>query len=339
VLVISSSYPYSVTWADANVPAILWSSHGGQEVGHAMADVLLGDAEPAGRLPQTWYRSHAELPDLFDYDIITSDATYLYYRGTPLYPFGHGLSYTEFEYRDMRLSADTLAGGGRLEIEIDVANVGACPGEEVVQLYTHQQRSRVKQPLRRLRAFARVALDPGEQRTVRLELGFDDLAFWDVTSGRMVVETSTHKVMVGRSATDIRLCRTLSVRGQRIGPRRNAVVNTIDGDESCGVEPAPLSPVRGDGLVSTESGAWVAFGATDLSRWSRAAVTVAGGAGRLTLRADDPLDGEVLAAFDCPGGPRYEQREVAAALVDPRLADLYLVWDAPGIVAGTLTFS
>jgi len=349
VLVLSSSYPYSVTWADANVSAILWSSHGGQEYGHAMADVLFGEAEPAGRLPQTWYRSHAELPDLFDYDIITSDATYLYYRGTPLYPFGHGLSYTEFEYRDMRLSGDNLTEGGRLVIEVDVANVGVRAGEEVVQLYTHQQRSRVKQPLRRLRGFQRVSLEPGECKTVELTLAFEDLAFWDVTSGRMVVESANHKVMAGRCATDIRLCRTLGVRGQRIGPRMAGrrggsvgAINVIDGDESSGVEPAPLSPVRGDGVVSTEPGAWVSFGATDLSAWRQGRVMVAGGAGRLTLRADDPLDGEVLAAFDCPGGPRYEQREVTAPLSNPLsnpgLTDLYLVWDSPGIVAGTLSF-
>lgn len=108
VLVMSSSYPFSVEWADQHVPAMLWSAHGGQEYGRALADVLFGDSDPVGRLPQTWYRSAADLPDLLDYDIVATDATYLYFRGTPLYPFGHGLSYTTFEYSDLRLSAASV---------------------------------------------------------------------------------------------------------------------------------------------------------------------------------------------------------------------------------------
>src|SRR5690606_18545872 len=108
VLVLTSGYPYAVGWAAAHLPAVLWSAHGGQEYGHALADVLLGDADPAGRLPQTWYRSAADLPDLLDYDIIATDATYLYYRGTPLYPFGHGHSYTTFGFEHLRLSADEI---------------------------------------------------------------------------------------------------------------------------------------------------------------------------------------------------------------------------------------
>lgn len=109
VLVISSGYPFAVAWAQEHVPAIVWSAHGGQEYGHALAGVLLGDDDPGGRLTQTWYRSAAELPDLLDYDVIASDATYLYYRGRPLYPFGHGLSYTRFVYSGLELSTAEAA--------------------------------------------------------------------------------------------------------------------------------------------------------------------------------------------------------------------------------------
>src|SRR4029453_16740407 len=110
-----SSYPFAIDWAEEHLPAIVWSSHGGQEFGHALADALFGDAAPAGRLTQTWYSSAAELPDLLDYDIIAADATYLYFRGAPLYPFGHGLTYTSFEYTDLRLSAASVAADGRVE--------------------------------------------------------------------------------------------------------------------------------------------------------------------------------------------------------------------------------
>src|SRR5690606_9858107 len=116
----------------------LWSSHGGQEFGHALADVLLGDAAPAGRLPQTWYRSAADLPDPLDYDIITADATSLYFRGSPLYPFGHGLTYTTFEYSDLTVSAETVAADGTVDVSVAVTNTGDRASDEVVQLYTRQ---------------------------------------------------------------------------------------------------------------------------------------------------------------------------------------------------------
>lgn len=294
VLVLTSSYPYAIGWAQDHVPAILWSSHGGQELGRAMASVLRGEAEPAGRLPQTWYRSHIELPDLFDYDIIGNDATYLYYRGIPLYPFGHGLSWGEYEYRNLRVTGD--------EVTVEVTNVGARPGEEVVQLYTRQQRSRVKQPVRRLHDFVRVHLAPNETRTVTLHIG--DLSFWDVTTGKMVVEKAEHKVMVGRSATDPRCCTTISVDGVTIGPRR-APMRAIDYDECFGIE-----LIDGDRVRSTEKGAWLHFGQTDLSGF-REAVLPEGA----SLRAGDPFAGPALNAWE-----------------DAGVVDLYLVCEVAGIV-------
>nr|BFE86522.1 hypothetical protein GCM10020093_091230 [Planobispora longispora] len=179
VMVISSGYP--MAWTAEGLSAVLWSSHGGQEYGHALADVLFGDADPEGRLTQTWYRSACELPDLLDYDIIAADATYQYYRGAPLYPFGHGLSYTTFDYSGLTVTvddggsgtgadgaggpgADGSGTGGTVTVTATVTNTGSRPGVEVVQLYTHQQRSRVKQPLRRLRDFAKVRLEPGRAR-------------------------------------------------------------------------------------------------------------------------------------------------------------------------------
>ncbi len=289
VLVITSSYPYAIPWAFHHVPAIVWSSHGGQELGRAMSRVLRGQAEPAGRLPQTWYRSHTELPDIFDYDIIANDATYMYHLGSPLFPFGHGLSWGEFEYANLKVFSKTVT--------VDVTNVGAHAGEEVVQLYTRQLRSRVKQPLRRLRDFARVRLGPGETATVTLRIG--DLSFWDVTSGGFVVEKSDHRLMVGRSAADIRCCATLSVDGVEIGPRPGEVIRAVDFDESFGVD-----LIEGDAVVSTEKGAWLRFGLTDLT--GRREAVLPGG---VTVRAGDPLDGGFESA----------------------VVDLYLVFETPGV--------
>lgn len=332
VLALTSSYPYAIGWADIHLPAILWSSHGGQEFGRALADVLFGDAEPSGRLPQTWYRSHNELPDLLDYDIITSDATYLYYRGTPLYPFGHGLGWTDFDYRNLLLSSDTTGPDGLITVSVEVTNIGNRPGSEVVQLYTHQQRSRVKQPLRQLRGFSRVSLAPGETKAVDFELKVADLAFWDVTSGRFVVEAARHKVMVGRSATDIRGCASLTVRGERIGPRRPAVLAAIDHDEGSGVDLVDATLSHGDAVLATDEGAWISFGSTDLTGCEVATLIAAGGAGDVLLRADDPLDGEILARFRFTGSPRYSPQPVRSTLTNGRLAEVYLVCETPGAI-------
>ncbi|MFV2100883.1 beta-glucosidase family protein [Micromonospora sp. LOL_024] len=217
VLVVTSSYPYALGWAREHLPALLWSSHGGQEHGSALADVLLGDAEPGGRLTQTWYADAADLPDLLDYDVIGADATYLYFRGEPLYPFGHGHSYTSFDYSDLSLSAATVSVGEEVEVRVDVTNTGDRVGEEVVQLYTRQRRSRVKQPLRQLRDFARLLLAPGERRTVTLRLRTGELGWWDTDQGAHVVEDATHTVLVGRSAADVRLVGAVTVRGPAAG--------------------------------------------------------------------------------------------------------------------------
>ncbi|GIJ37777.1 glycoside hydrolase family 3 C-terminal domain-containing protein [Micromonospora andamanensis] len=216
VLVVTSSYPYALRWAQEQLPAVLWSAHGGQEHGHALAEVLLGDVDPGGRLTQTWYADVADLPDLLDYDVIGADSTYLYYRGEPLYPFGHGLSYADFDYRDLRLSATSVSVGEVVEVSVDVTNTSDRPGVEVVQLYTRQRRSRVKQPLRQLRDFARVVLAPGERRTVTLRLRSAELSWWDADRGGTVVEDATHTVLVGRSATDVRLVGAVAVHGEPV---------------------------------------------------------------------------------------------------------------------------
>ncbi|QLQ35832.1 beta-glucosidase family protein [Micromonospora robiginosa] len=213
VLVLTSSYPYAVGWAREHLPAVLWSAHGGQEHGNALADVLLGAEDPGGRLTQTWYADAAELPDLLDYDVIGADATYLYHRGEPLYPFGHGLSYAEFAYADLRLSTATAHAGEEVRVSVEVTNAGRRPGTEVVQLYTRQRRSRVKQPLRQLRDFARVTLEPGCAARVTLRLRTAELAWWDETRAAMVTEDATHSVLVGRSARDVRLAGALTVTG------------------------------------------------------------------------------------------------------------------------------
>jgi len=340
---VTSSYPYALGWADQHVPAILWSAHGGQEFGTALADVLLGDAAPAGRLTQTWYRSAADLPDLLDYDIIATDATYLYYRGTPLYPFGHGLTYSPVEYANLRLSADSIGPDGEVTVSVEVTNTGDRATDEVVQLYTRQRRSRVKQPLRALRGFQRVPLEPGETTSIHFGLRAAELAFWDVTRGRFVVEESPHTVMVGRSSADIRCGTTLAVAGETIPPRDPASLPAVDFDDYTGVALVDADPVAGDAVAATEAGAWLCFAGVALDALTSCAVELArtgSGPAGVTLRLDDPLDGPVIGAAraTCTGG-RYQWEtgttEIAGA---GGVRDLFVVFDAAGVHLRCLRF-
>ncbi|WP_406673551.1 glycoside hydrolase family 3 C-terminal domain-containing protein [Nonomuraea sp. N2-4H] len=326
VLVLTSGYP--LTWTARDLPAVLWSAHGGQEYGHALAEVLFGDADPEGRLTQTWYRSEHELPDLLDYDIVTSDATYQYFRGVPLHPFGHGLSYTTFGYSGLRVRLD----GDELRAEVTVTNTGSRPGVEVVQFYTHQQRSRVKQPLRRLRGFEKVRLEPGESRTVELRLPVSELAFWDVTRGRFVVERAPHRLMVGRSATDLRLSAGFEVEGEDIPPQRGPLRAACH-DAYDAITFVDESRLDGDAVRSEAEGAWILFREVDLTGATTCVVTAGSTEGGvITVRLGDPLHGRELAAFPVPRTGRYEHHAIPASLeaVDG-VHDLYVVFENEGV--------
>ena len=169
VVVVENSYPTS-GWESEQVPGIVWTTHAGQETGHALADVLFGDVNPSGRLTQTWYSSDAQLPSILNYDISKTDMTYQYYQGKPLFPFGYGLSYTSFRYSNLRLDKQAVNAAGQVRVSVDVTNTGARAGDDVVQLYSHERQSRAEQPAEQLRGFGRVSLDPGQTKTVSLTL-------------------------------------------------------------------------------------------------------------------------------------------------------------------------
>ncbi|MFL6253680.1 MAG: glycoside hydrolase family 3 C-terminal domain-containing protein, partial [Pyrinomonadaceae bacterium] len=210
VVVLKSSFPFAVNWTQGNVPAVLHLTHNSQEEGHALADVLFGDYNPAGRLVQTWPASVEQLPPMMDYDI-RHGRTYMYFRGAPLYPFGYGLSYTTFAYSNLRTSSRTIPVGGSVNVTFDLKNTGTRAGEEVVQLYVMHRNSSVERPSKELKGFARVALQPGETKRVTLKLDVKQLAYWDVKQKRFIVELDRVRLMVGGSSADVRLSRELSV--------------------------------------------------------------------------------------------------------------------------------
>ncbi len=204
VVVLISSFPYAINWTQKHVPAIVHMTQNSEELGNALADVLFGDFNPAGRLVQTWPTSLDQLPPMMDYDI-RHGRTYMYSKGEPLYPFGYGLSYTTFEYSGLKTSSTTLAKDGATMVNVEVKNTGRRAGEEVVQLYVRHLRSKVERPIKELRAFRRVALQSGESKTVELPLTAGSLAYWDVGQHAFVVENGPIEIMVGSSSADIRL--------------------------------------------------------------------------------------------------------------------------------------
>jgi beta-glucosidase len=211
IVVLVTAGPLAVDWAQSNVPAILTAFYDGQEQGTAIADALFGDFNPGGKLTTTWYTGDTTLPPIGDYDL-RKGRTYLYYEGAPLYPFGHGLSYTTFAYGKFRVDPAVVAPTGSTTITVDVRNAGSRPGDEIVQLYAHDAFASVPRPIKELRGFQRIHLDPGQSRTVTFTLAAKDLAFWDTASHAWRVENGVFDIAVGASSADIRAQGSLTVQ-------------------------------------------------------------------------------------------------------------------------------
>ena len=203
VAVIMSGGPVSVKWASANIPAIVAAWYPGEEAGTALASVLFGDYNPAGRLPYTVYDSLDQIPPQDEYDV-TKGFTYLYFSGKPQFAFGHGLSYTTFRYSGLKVTPGL--------VKVDVENTGSRAGDEVVQLYVHAVNASVKRPIKELRGFRRIELAPKQKQSVTFVLPPDDLAFYDVKTKKFVVEPGAYDIMVGSSSDDIRLKDKLQVK-------------------------------------------------------------------------------------------------------------------------------
>jgi len=210
VAVIMSGGPVSVKWASEYVPAILAAWYPGEEAGTALASVLFGDYNPAGRLPYTVYDSLDQIPPQDEYDV-TRGFTYMYFTGKPQFAFGHGLSYTAFRYSGLGVTPARVPADGKVTVSFEVQNTGARAGDEVVQLYVHQREASVKRPTRELRGFQRISLKPKQKTPVTFTLPAGDLALYDVKTKKFVVEPGAFDIMVGSSSGDIRLQDKLQV--------------------------------------------------------------------------------------------------------------------------------
>ncbi|HKT67942.1 MAG TPA: glycoside hydrolase family 3 C-terminal domain-containing protein, partial [Terriglobales bacterium] len=223
VLVLVNGRPLSVRWEAEHLPAIVEAWEPGERGGEAVADVLFGDYNPSGRLAITVPRSVGQLPVYYNYKPSksywveggwTHTKGYVDMPGTPLYPFGHGLSYTQFQYSNLRVPP-TIYSEGKAHVSVDVENTGQLAGVETVQLYIHQRYAPVALPVKQLRGFQRVDLAPGERKTVSFELGPEDLQLldrdmhWRVVPGRF-------DILIGKSSADIALRETMEVKASRL---------------------------------------------------------------------------------------------------------------------------
>ncbi len=204
IVMLISSFPYTINWSQANVPAIMTMAQASQDEGTALAKVLFGDYNPGGHLVRTWPASADQLPASLDYNI-RDGYTYMYFKGQPLYPFGYGLSYTTFKFSNLHTSTPRLAKEGTVIVSVDVTNTGSRVGDQVVQLYVKYPHSAVQRPNQELEGFERVTVAPGETKTVSIPMPAGRLSYWDVKTHAFHVEPGPVNLMIGDSSANIAL--------------------------------------------------------------------------------------------------------------------------------------
>jgi beta-glucosidase len=204
VLVLLNGRPLSINWAAEHVPAILEAWEPGTEGGHAVADILFGEVNPGGKLPVCFPRSGSHAPLYYARTLTHAPESSPRYRSrywdsptTPLYPFGFGLSYTTFSIVNLNVSASRVKVGQSVVVTADVTNTGAVAGDEVVQLYIHQKWGTDSRPMRELKGFERITLQPGETKTVTFHLGPDELGYWSTNAKGWIQEAAPFDIWVG----------------------------------------------------------------------------------------------------------------------------------------------
>ena len=203
ILVLVSSFPYTINWSQENLPAILHITHCSQEQGNGLADVLFGKVNPSGHLTQTWVKDITDLPDMMDYDI-RHGRTYMYYKGDVLYPFGYGLSYTTFDYQQIK---SVKQSKDKVTVTVLVKNSGSRDGEEVVQVYIRRPDDK-EGPSHTLRAFKRVYIPQGETRQVKLTLTPESFEWFDTATNTMRPLKGSYEILYGGTSDMKQLKRT-----------------------------------------------------------------------------------------------------------------------------------
>jgi beta-glucosidase len=228
VVVLQTGGPVTMPWLD-EVAAVLQAWYPGQECGNSITDVLFGEVNPSGKLPQTFPLRLEDNPAFINYPgengkVRYGEGIFVGYRYYDkkkvkvLFPFGHGLSYTSFAYDHLRLSTEQLSPNDDLTVTFNVTNTGTRTGQEVVQLYVRDEKSRLARPEKELKAFGKISLQPGETKSVTLKLGMRSLAYFDDAKAAWVAEAGSFEVLIGSSSLDMHLRASFRLTGDWLGP-------------------------------------------------------------------------------------------------------------------------
>jgi len=212
IIVLINGGPVALAGTENKAQAVVESWYNGEYAGKALADVLFGDVNPGGKLPETFYASTSQLPPMSDYDLINHPRTYMYFDQPVLFPFGYGLSYTQFEYSDLKLSSDNIKKDGEIEIQFTVHNSGKVSGDEVAQVYFHDVDAAMKVPINQLKRFQRITLAPDERKTLTFKIPAAEFSFYSTVTNNFRVQTGTWEIEVGSSSKDIRLKKALTIQ-------------------------------------------------------------------------------------------------------------------------------
>jgi beta-glucosidase len=202
VFVNCSGSAIAMPWEAEHLPAIVQAWYPGEQGGRAVAEILFGDVNPAGRLPVTFYRATTDLPPFEDYSM--SNRTYRYFNGTPLFAFGHGLSYTKFDYSKAKLDTANSDANGTVKLSFTVKNSGKRDGDEVAQVYFRHVNSALPQPKEALCAFTRIHLAAGQSAHLTLSIPSERFRYWDTVKKQYAIETGDYELLLGAASDDIR---------------------------------------------------------------------------------------------------------------------------------------
>ncbi|MBO8131975.1 MAG: glycoside hydrolase family 3 C-terminal domain-containing protein [Candidatus Marinimicrobia bacterium] len=205
IVVLVNGGPLALSGTEKKARAIVGAWYGGEMGGKALADVLFGDYNPSGKLPQTFYASTDQLPPMSDYDIINNPRTYMYFDKPVLFPFGHGLSYTTFEYKGLKFNSSKIKSDEEIKISFKVKNTGKLKGDEVVQVYVRAVDASFKVPKKQLKRFKRITLLPGKSEIIEFSIPADELSFYNTRTNRLEIFKGKWEIMIGSSSEDIRL--------------------------------------------------------------------------------------------------------------------------------------
>lgn len=211
IIVLVNGGPVAFAGTENKANAIVEAWYSGEFGGKAIADVLFGDVNPGGKLPETFYASTEQLPPMYDYDIINHPRTYMYFDLPVLYPFGHGLSYTQFEYSNLNLNSDKIEKDGEIELQFTIQNTGKLKGDEVAQVYAHSVDAQIKVPINQLKRFQRITLTPGESKTISFNIPASEFSFYNTRTNDLKVEQGRWEIQVGSSSKDIRLKEIMTI--------------------------------------------------------------------------------------------------------------------------------